>query len=178
MTYNRKQGKRASGLRANGQREMILALLTQRYEGKLRMCNCGANTVTQPPINEPQEGDILVEALYAPAKQQGPVSGRLYPRTGNGRKLYVDPRDVAARPNWWRVPLEVQAEVISPAVEEVTNLANAALSQTIDDTPIDSTTDEDEAVNVNSQGFTWDDYSDEDKEILSRTEKPKGKPKK
>jgi hypothetical protein len=129
MRYNRKSGKRASGVRASGQREKIITLLTQRYEGKMRMCNCGdANPAPQPPANQMQEGDILVEALYAPAKKQGPVSGRMYPRTGNRRRLYVDPRDVAARASWWQVPPEVQAEVISPAVDDVTRLAAEALA--------------------------------------------------
>lgn len=139
MRYNRKSGKRASGVRASGQREKILDLLTQRYEGKLRMCNCGEGVATmQPPANQQQQGDILVEALYTPQIQQGPVSGRKYPRTGNRRRLYVDPRDVAARPDWWQVPLEVKAEIISPAVDEVTALAQAALSQSVDETPIGS----------------------------------------
>lgn len=136
MRYNRKAGKRAASTRLNGQREQIITLLTERYQGKLRMCNCGGDPVTPPPANTPQEGDILVEALYAPAKMQGPVSGRLYPRTGNRRKLYVDPRDAAARPNWWQVPPEVRAEMVSPAVDEVTALAQAALSQEVDDTPV------------------------------------------
>lgn len=127
MRYNRKSGRRASSVRASGQREHILNLLTRRYEGKIRMCCGNPGTPQSAPANAQLPGDILVEALYAPAKQQGPVSGRLYPRTGNGRRLYVDPRDAAARPNWWQVPPEVKAEVISPAVDEVTALANAAL---------------------------------------------------
>lgn len=141
MRYNRKDGRRASGIRANGQREKILALLTQRYEGKMRMC-CGDNGNPQPaaPIGEQQPGDILVENLYSPSKMQGPVSGRLYPRpSGLRRRMYVDPRDVAARPNWWQVPPEIQAEVISPSVDEVAALAAAALSQAVDDTPVGTT---------------------------------------
>lgn len=169
MRYNRKDGRRASSTRANGQRKEIIALLTKRYEGKMRMCNCGDGPVTQPPLNQPQEGDILVETLYAPAKKQGPASGRLYPRTGNGRKLYVDPRDVAARPLWWRVPAEVQAQVISPAVDEVTALANAALSQVVDTNdpatmtpqwaPVDALDDEDD-LTVEHEEYPTSDAAD------------------
>lgn len=139
MRYNRKAGKRASGIRASGQREEILDLLTQRYEGKLRMCSwdcTGQGKGQQAPANQPQEGDILVEALYAPTKQSGPVSGRVYPRTGNRRRMYVDPRDMLARPNWWQVPPEVHAEMISPAVDEVTRLATEALGVYPDGSPV------------------------------------------
>lgn len=161
MRYNRKAGKRASGVRASGQREAILAQLTQRYEGKLRMCNCANGPQTQQaPSNQPQPGDVLVEALYAPAKQQGPVSGRLYPRTGNYRRLYVDPRDLAARPEWWRVPAEVTVEIAAPAVDDVVNMAKAALAG-------------EPAAAIDEETFAAID----DGEVLV-IEKPKGKPKK
>jgi hypothetical protein len=162
MTYNRKSGKRASGIRASGERDQILKLLTQRYEGKIRMCCGHTGNAVQPPANEPQVGDILVETLYAPAKQQGPVSQRMYPRpTGMFRKMYVDPRDQAARPDLWRVPLEVQAQVISPKVDEVTALANAAL------------------LGEPSEPFGEDEFAAiDDAQAVVVEEKPKGKPKK
>ena len=129
MRYNMRQGRRARGVRESGQREQIIAQLTQRYEGKLRMCNCGASGMAQQqPANEQQPGDILVEALYAPAKMQGPVTGRLYPRIGHRRQLWVDPRDARSRPDWWQVPAEVQAQAITPAVDEVARLAQEALA--------------------------------------------------
>lgn len=164
MIYNQRLGKRASGIRVSGEREKIINLLTQRYEGKLRMCSwdcTGSGNGTQPPANQQQEGDILVEALYAPAKQQGSVSGRAYPRTGNYRRLYVDPRDVAARPDLWQRPAEIEAEIISPAVEDVTALANAALQ------------------GESAEPFTDEEFAAiDDTDIVVVDEKPKAKPKK
>lgn len=136
MVYNRKKGKRAKSIRVSGQYDEIVTLLEQRYQGKMRMC-CGDIGKAMPaPANEPQAGDILVEALYAPAKMMGPVSRRVYPRTGNRRRLYVDPRDVAARPDWWQPVPELAAAAVAPDVETVLELASAALSRAVDDTPV------------------------------------------
>lgn len=129
MVYHRRNGKRARGIRETGQYDGIVSLLQQRYQGKMRMCNCGEGTqVTQPPANEQQPGDILVEALYAPASMVGPVSRRTYPRTGNRRRLWIDPRDMLARPDWWQSIPETSAAAVAPDVDTVLALADAALA--------------------------------------------------
>lgn len=68
---------------------------------------CGG---VDPGPMEPSEaglpGDILVQASWSGNRQEiGVVSGRLYPRTGNFKQVWVDARDAKARPDLWR-PLE------------------------------------------------------------------------
>ena len=55
------------------------------------------------PAGEPEANDVLAVALWAGNRQQrGRMTGRLYPRTGNGKQVWIDPRDVDAMPNLFR----------------------------------------------------------------------------
>lgn len=67
------------------------------------MACCGDDPL---PVIEPvgkQSGDVLAIATWMGNRhQRGLASGRLYPRAGNGARMWVDPRDIAVRPNLWR----------------------------------------------------------------------------
>lgn len=98
-----------------------------KYGRRKSMCNCNGSPPTPTPAGEKYEGDILVAANYSPMSKIGPVSGRKYARTGLGKPLWVDPRDVAARPDWW----EPSAAELTPDVDTVQALALEALRDAV-----------------------------------------------
>lgn len=85
--------------------ERVMTLFGNRY-GSNPMAGCGGcggsnNTVIETLEGEP--GDVKALALWGGNRRQtGPVSGRLYPRSGNMTVMHVDPADAAARPDLWR----------------------------------------------------------------------------
>lgn len=102
------------------------AYFTHRY-GKYRrltyMCSCQDKKAVPQPVNQQEEGLVLARALYDPRRQPGPVSGRLYKRTGGGYEIWVDPRDAEARPDLW----EIIPQIDTPSVEDVRAMALKAL---------------------------------------------------
>ena len=54
------------------------------------------------PIGTPQPGDVIALARWGGNQRKyGPISGRLYERAGNGKRMWVSPDDVRAAPDWW-----------------------------------------------------------------------------
>ncbi len=70
---------------------------------------CGDDTQHElKPENEPQDGDVLAQALWnGNMQRRGLSSGRLYKRTSFPKLLYVDKRDIEAAPHHWK-------EVVTP----------------------------------------------------------------
>ncbi len=68
---------------------------------------CGSNQdneVKAGIINSPKPGDVLAQALWAGNRNvHGTITGRLYPRAGNGKLVYISPLDAEAAPHMWRV---------------------------------------------------------------------------
>lgn len=63
---------------------------------------CGGETdvIDNTPNGEQFEGAVLAQALWGGNQsQRGRITGRQYPRTGNGKRLWVDPRDIDAAPH-------------------------------------------------------------------------------
>ena len=53
-------------------------------------------------IGAPQPGDVIALARWGGNQRKyGPISGRLYERAGNGKRMWVHPDDVRAAPDWW-----------------------------------------------------------------------------
>lgn len=102
-------GLRSTELRASGREATVLAYFNERYKEYPLMGCCGDNVNTHnSPGNEPLEGDVLVQALWAGNRREwGRATGRLYPITGNMKTLYIDPRDAALMPDKYRI---VQSE--------------------------------------------------------------------
>src|SRR5690606_30630957 len=54
------------------------------------------------PIGDPEPGDVLAVTLWGGNQRKlGRVTGRLYPRAGNGKRMWVSPRDIDLSPDWW-----------------------------------------------------------------------------
>ncbi len=104
----------------------------RRWSGAAKMAGCGCGgTVSGVIPDGKQEGDILVTALYGmtgPRQMGGTVTGRLYPRPrgANNYQLYVDPRDVDARPNLWQ-PVRTVDITATPAVDDAIAMAAEAM---------------------------------------------------
>lgn len=72
--------------------------------GSKHMSCCGANQTLPQALPEGEPDDVTVLAIWSGNQQKhGPVTGRLYERTGNGKMTKVDPRDLEAAPHWWRL---------------------------------------------------------------------------
>lgn len=101
-------GERGRTTRFGPQLKSIQDLISQRYGGiaMAENCNsCGGDTPTPttPPAGEKQLNDVLAQATWGGNRQErGRVTGRLYPRTGNGKQVWVDARDVDAMPHLFR----------------------------------------------------------------------------
>lgn len=100
----REGGQRSIQARASGQEERAKQYMSQRYGGYNLMGCCGDNTQHPiTPTNEPQEGDILAQALWNGNRiERGRATGRLYPRTSFPKLMYVNPQDVDAAPHLWK----------------------------------------------------------------------------
>lgn len=91
------------------------------------MC-CGGDAITGVVPDGKEDTDILVTALYTPRQMGGSVTGRLYPRprgTSN-YQIWVDPRDVEAKPDLWQPVMSIDPN-LTPDVDEVVRLAREAM---------------------------------------------------
>lgn len=98
-----------------------LETIYERYGSMAERC-CGNETPSNIPAGTRQDGDILVKAAWGGNMARiGTVSRREYPRTGNGKPLWIDPRDAAAEPTLY-VPLEA-SQPINPVIDSDISLA-------------------------------------------------------
>lgn len=106
-------GRRARDFIQSPAYQPTMERFTERFGGKQVAC-CGNNVpMNETPANEPEIGDVLVQAVWSGNRmERGMYSGRLYPRTGNGKQIWVDPRDAQAQPHLWRM---VEAPKPAPA---------------------------------------------------------------
>jgi hypothetical protein len=97
-------GQRARAFVGSAAHTALNERLTREFGGK-RMSCCGGNIDMEvPPAGERQEGDVLAVALWGGNRQErGRITGRLYPRTGNNKRAWVNPRDAEAAPHLWKV---------------------------------------------------------------------------
>lgn len=123
-------GQRSINAVRSGQAALIAQYMTNRYKEYPMGC-CGDNKPTNTqPGNEPLPGDVLAAAIYAGNRQEwGLISGRLYPRTGNGKLLYMDERDINAAPHMWRKATDTQQAqgvILRPQYQPQSNWQSAA----------------------------------------------------
>lgn len=103
----------------------LRAAIDKRYIPKMCSPSCSGGLPTPVLLDDGQEGDVIAVALYAPCKQFGIASGRIYKRPlYQGQEMKVDPRDVQASPELWAIKADPIA--ITPDVESVLRLAQAA----------------------------------------------------
>lgn len=116
-------GGRARAFQEHPERGRFMALLTQRYGG--RMGCCGDNGGPIKPVGGRQANDVLAMAQWRGNRTEvGRVTQRMYPRISFPRTAWVDPRDVAQSPTLWR-QIE-QPPPAAPPPEPGLNLAGLA----------------------------------------------------
>lgn len=104
VTYKHQLGRRARAGEADPRRDGLL----RRFEQEMRsapMCKCRENVARTTQASSLQDGDVVVEALYASRTEIGKVTRRFYPRAGFGERLWVDRRDaeVGIAQGVWRL---------------------------------------------------------------------------
>lgn len=106
------------------------ALFHQRYRRYANMADCGCISKSNKTQigGARQPNDVLVEALYTPQKVQGAMTGRLYPRAGLGKPLWVHIDDAKSRPDMFRIISENPA-MVSPDAITVKRLAEEAIAR-------------------------------------------------
>lgn len=114
-----KGGRRAAAFVHGSEYAPVLKQFTERYGGKRMSCgDCGDSpNVDMPPVGDQLAGDVLAQAIWGGNRvERGRISGRSYPRTGNGKQVWVDPRDADASPHMFRrveLPLPPAIPVMS-----------------------------------------------------------------
>ncbi len=96
-------GLRSHELEHSGNKDAVMREIGRRYKGKMGCCGDNPDIVL-PPQGEKLPGDVLAAAIWGGNQiVRGRMTGRTYPRTGNGKLAWVDPRDVQAMPDKWRL---------------------------------------------------------------------------
>lgn len=117
-------GQRSEVFKRHPDRMPILQTMFSAYKDKIMSCGCEA-TASSTPQGGKQDGDVIAEALYTPAKEFG-LGGRFYPRpTHTGARMWVARADVAQWPGKWRMVDD--PDNIAPDVDKVIALALAGL---------------------------------------------------
>jgi hypothetical protein len=110
------EGQRAKRFVSSPAYARVMDMFTKKYGGKQMAC-CGDNAPVPEILPDGLPGDIIVQTLWAGNRvERGSATGRLYPRTGNGKMTKVDPRDADARPDLWRKVEEQQLQVTKAPV--------------------------------------------------------------
>lgn len=96
------EGRRARQFMQSPAFQQTMERFTLEFGGRQMSC-CG-DTAPETPLPEGNPGDVIVQAIWGGNRvQRGPVTGRMYERTGNGKMTKVDPRDQQARPDLWKL---------------------------------------------------------------------------
>lgn len=119
VTYRSALGQRSRAVVDSG----ILDSLALKYQGVKNMGCCGQPSPNGAYAQNPSPqfpGDVLVIANWPGNKSQvGRVTGRVY-WGGNGKKMYIDPRDADAQPNLFKRIVNVQD--IAPDIDSLMDL--------------------------------------------------------
>lgn len=106
LVQYRKGGQRAKAFLSSPDYENMMRAVVERYERLPMACGDCGEIVDAPPLqpsNAPEPGDVLVMALWGGNRSEtGRMTGRRYPRTGNGNRLWVAALDADATPHLFR----------------------------------------------------------------------------
>lgn len=89
--------------------------------------------MSDAPLGDRQPGDVVALASWGGNRTEyGRGTGRRYPRCGNWKPVWVDPRDVAAAPHMWKIVLPEEAgprplAELNPAAPRGVDVLRAAL---------------------------------------------------
>lgn len=110
------EGARARAFKAGPDEKRVMQLISERHGGKMGCCGVSPSEEL-PPVGDKQDGDVLARALWGGNRREmGRVTGRMYPRVGNGATAWVDPRDLAATPQLWEQVVSIETPVDMPFV--------------------------------------------------------------
>jgi hypothetical protein len=121
-------GARSKSYRESEAYEQAKELFRERYGDKMGCCG-DKQMNPDTPAGERQDNDVLTRTLWGGNKHQtGRATGRRYPRSGNGKPMWVDPRDIAASPKLW-APIDGQLVGDRPVAQGVHQLAQGVMGQ-------------------------------------------------
>ncbi len=121
------QGERSKQFQQSPHFQSLKFDIYQRYAMRVNaVCACGEAISVPLSDASRQEGDVMAKASYTPRQVIGPISGRLYPRPQGMHDYYlwIDPRDVVARPDWWTI--KTPTTDYAPDVDAVLAMVGAA----------------------------------------------------
>jgi glycosyl transferase family 2 len=82
----------------------LMKRLTDEFGGKPMACCGETSPALNQAVNEQLPGMVLAEAIWGGNRQvNGVKTGFLYPRTGNGKSVWVYPEDAYAAPHLFRI---------------------------------------------------------------------------
>lgn len=103
LVHYRRGGGRAARIHQTGEVEALQAEMKRRYGGLSVSCCGDYPVIEQVPAGEQGPNDVVARSLWLGNRtEMGRATGRHYPRTGNGKTVWVDPRDIAASPHLWQ----------------------------------------------------------------------------
>lgn len=106
-------GARGASFNTSPDKRRVMDLIYERHGGKMGCC--GDDGITPLGTNDKQDGDVLVQAAWNGNQvKRGVVTGRLYPRVGYPRELWVAEADADARPDWFRRVVRVADPMDTP----------------------------------------------------------------
>lgn len=101
-----------------------------RYVVAARASCCGGEKAPDTPKGEKLDGDVLARTLWGGNfRRLGSVTGRLYPSTGDGKTLWMDPRDAADMPHLFQIveaPLPTESVDVTQLKAQIARLVNRA----------------------------------------------------
>lgn len=102
LMHYRRGGQRSQQFVNTPAEHAFQNLLTKRYGEKAMTQCCGDyNPEELPPVNDQQPGYELAVTLWGGNARKVGASGTLYPRAGNGAKMWVLSTDIDAVPHLW-----------------------------------------------------------------------------
>jgi hypothetical protein len=112
LVHYRKDGGRAKFIHRTGEVDALQAEMTKRYGGLRVSCCGGDNTVVEEVITgERGPDDVKARTLWHGNRgERGRATGRHYPRSGNGKLLWVHPADIQMSPHLWQAVPEVEQD--------------------------------------------------------------------
>jgi len=110
------EGRRAKHFVQGPQYLPVLRAINKRYQG---MACCGDKpSINQPPSGNEFKGAVLAQAMWSGNRAElGRATGTMYPRSGNGKLMWVHVADVDISPNLWQ-------RYVEPRVEPIVNANN------------------------------------------------------
>lgn len=104
-----REGRRSKDFPNSLAYHALMKRLSDEFGGKTmpEECGgCGGTNLVLPdqPVNEQQPGMVLAKAVYdGNRRERGRITGTLYPRTGNGKQVWVYPEDAHAEPTKFQI---------------------------------------------------------------------------